>query len=60
MCKVCFAILTNRSVGSVIVEYHAETRFSHQLSTAKVPETLLKSEDFKGTYTHAQNIKSLA
>lgn len=57
--KVCFAFITGRSVGSIIIEYNAETRFNHEIGQVKIPETLLKSEDFKNTYSYAENMHAL-
>jgi hypothetical protein len=57
--KVCFAFITGRSVGSIIIEYNAETRFHHEIGQVKIPETLLKSEDFKNTYSYAESMHAL-
>ena len=59
MYKVCFAFITDRSISSILVEYNAETKFSQQIETVKVPQSLLKREDFKNTYSYAENMHML-
>lgn len=56
---MCFAFITGRSIGSIIVEYNAETKFSQQIESVKMPSTLLKSEDFQNTYAFAESIHTL-
>jgi hypothetical protein len=47
---------TGRNIDDVAVSYSAETIFNIDHSEMKVPENLLKKEDFKGTYEAAYRI----
>jgi hypothetical protein len=42
-----------------MIEYNAETKFTNHIPNVKIPASLLKSEDFKNTYTFAENMHYL-
>jgi len=42
--------LTNRAADNIVIYYKAETVYNIEHSELKVPDNLLKKEDFKGAY----------
>lgn len=51
--RVCFKILTNRQVGTVVIEYNAEVEYKYDINEIKIPDNLLKDEDTKTAFTIA-------
>ncbi len=47
---------TDRAFDNIHISYSAETVFHIDHSEMKVPDNLLKKEDFKGTYEAAYRI----
>lgn len=40
--RFCFKLLTNRQVGTIIIDYNSDVEYSETKKTIKVPESLLK------------------
>jgi len=51
---------TGRNFDNITVYYNAETVYSIDHAQIKVPDTLLKKDDFKGTYEAAYRIGQTA
>jgi hypothetical protein len=56
--EVCVMLFTNRPIENIVIYYKAETVYNIEHSALKVPENLLKKEDFKGAYEAAFHIDS--
>lgn len=56
--EVCIMLYTNRPIDDIVIYYKAETIYNIEHSALKVPENLLKKEDFKGAYEAAFHIES--
>ena len=56
--RICFKILTNRQVGTLIIDYNAEVEYKYDISEIKVPDNLLKDEDTKNAYTIAEKMEN--
>lgn len=54
--EVCIMLFTNRPIDNIVIYYKAETVYNIEHSALKVPENLLKKEDFKGAYEAAYHI----
>ena len=50
-------LYTNRPMDNIVIYYKAETVYNIQHESLKVPDNLLKKEDFKGTYVAAAHIE---
>lgn len=54
--EVCIMLFTNRPMDNIVIYYKAETVYNIEHSALKVPDNLLKKEDFKGAYEAAYHI----
>jgi hypothetical protein len=52
-------VLTNRQIGTVLIDYNSELKFRRHGSTAQVPENLLKIDDLKETYDDALEMEDV-
>ena len=51
-------MVSGRQLEDITIYYKAETAYSIEHTQLKVPENLLKKEDFKGTYEAAFHIET--
>lgn len=42
--------MTNRQIGTVLIEYNSELRFHKHNAQVVIPENILKVDDLKETY----------
>lgn len=43
-------MITKRNVGTILIDYSAETEYYTHPNQVKIPDSLLKDDDLKGTY----------
>jgi hypothetical protein len=48
---------TDRPIDNIVIYYKAETIYNIEHSELKIPDNLLKKEDFRGTYEAAYRIE---
>lgn len=41
--RFCFKLLTNRNVGTVLIDYNSDVEYYESTKSIKVPDNLLKS-----------------
>jgi hypothetical protein len=54
---VCIQLNTERPIDNTVIYYNAETVYRIEHSELKIPDNLLKKEDFKGAYEAAYRIE---